>query len=142
MITMLYQRDHTVRWIHLNQEHPKNLKPSWYGHSVGHYEGDTLVIDTIGMNDLTGVDRFNTPHTTALHVTERYRMVENGLALRVDVTVEDPGAFTMPWHARAHYRRQALGATGTIEEIVCAENNYDILTRKEFPIPRDDSPDF
>ena len=139
MITMIYQRDHTVRWVHLNQEHPKDLKPSWYGHSVGHYEGDTLVIDTIGMNDLTGVDRFNTPHTKELHVVERYTMVDNGQALRVHVTVEDPGAFNSTWYAQATYRRQRHEP---IAEIVCAENNYDILTRAEFPIPKDETPDF
>jgi hypothetical protein len=139
MITMIYQRDHTVRWVYLNEEHPKDLKPSWYGHSVGHYEGDTLVIDTVGMNDLTGVDRFNTQHTTQLHVVERYTMINEGQALRVDVTVEDPGAFNSTWYAQATYRRQPHEP---IDEIVCAENNYDILTRTEFPIPKDETPDF
>jgi hypothetical protein len=139
MITIIYQRDHTVRWVYLNEEHPKDLKPSWYGHSVGHYEGDTLVIDTIGMNDLTGIDRFNTQHTTQLHVVERYRMVQDGQALRVDITVEDPGAFNSTWYAQATYRRQPHEL---INEIVCAENNYDILTRTEFPIPKDETPDF
>jgi hypothetical protein len=139
MVTMLYQRDHMVRRISLNGKHPERLTPSWYGHSIGHYEGDTLVIDTVGMNDKTGLDRFNTPHTTQLHVVERYRMIENGQALRVNVTVEDPGAFNAIWHAQATYRRMPAG---TIEEIVCAENNFDILTKKEFPVPRDETADF
>src|SRR5690348_4764509 len=82
-VTILYQRDHMVRRVYLNEKHPAKLTPSWYGHSIGHYEGDTLVIDTVGMNDKTGVDRFNTQHTTQLHVIERYRMIENGQALRV-----------------------------------------------------------
>jgi hypothetical protein len=139
MITIIYQRDHTVRWVYLNEKHPENLKPSWYGHSVGHYEGDELVIDTVGLNDQTGVDRFNTQHTTQLHVIERYKMIDNGQNLRVEVTVEDPGAFNSTWYAQATYRRQPHEP---IDEIVCAENNYDILTRSEFPIPKDETPDF
>jgi hypothetical protein len=132
MVTILYQRDHMVRRVYLNEKHPANVKPSWYGHSIGHYEGDTLVIDTVGLNDKTGVDRFNTPHTTQMRVVERYRMIENGQALRVNITVEDPGAFNSIWHAQATYRRnQPVG----LEEIVCAENNRDIHTGKDYPIP-------
>lgn len=137
-VTILYQRDHTVRHVFMNRDHPADVTPSWYGHSIGHYEGDELVIDTIGMNDKTGVDRFNTQHTTQLHVVERYRVVEDGQALRVTVTVEDPGAFNVPWFAQATYRR----AGGPINEIVCAENNRDVTTGGDYPIPKDATPDF
>jgi hypothetical protein len=75
---MLHQHDNDVRRIHLNVPHSANVKPSWYGESVGHYEGDTLVVDTIGLNDKTFVDNFRTPHSDKLHVVERYRLVEGG----------------------------------------------------------------
>jgi len=77
-ITILYVFDHEVRHVRLNQAHPAKLTPSWFGDSVGHYEGDTLVIDTVGIKTgpYTMVDQFGTPHTPALHVIERYRLID------------------------------------------------------------------
>jgi hypothetical protein len=76
-ITFLYVFDHEVRHVRLNQTHPAQLTPSWFGDSVGHYEGDTLVIDTVGIKTgpYTMVDQFGTPHTEGLHVIERYRLI-------------------------------------------------------------------
>jgi hypothetical protein len=76
-ITFLYVFDHEVRYVRLNQTHPAQLTPSWFGDSVGHYEGDTLVIDTVGIKTgpYTMVDQFGTPHTEGLHVIERYRLI-------------------------------------------------------------------
>ena len=137
-VTILYQRDHQVRYVHLNQKHPEHVEPSWYGHSVGHYEGDTLVVDTIGLREGTGVDRFNTQHTEQLHVVERFRLIEDGQALRVNFVVEDPGAFTQPWYGQATYGARP----GPITEVVCAENNRDITAGIDglYPVPRDDGP--
>jgi len=77
-ITILYWADHQVRHVRLNQPHPAHVKPSWYGDSVGHYEGDTLVIDTVGVKvgPYSMVDMFGTPHTEALHAVERYRLLD------------------------------------------------------------------
>jgi hypothetical protein len=77
-ITILYVYDHEVRHVRLNQAHPAQLTPSWFGDSVGHYEGDTLVIDTVAIKTgpFTMVDQFGTPHTQALHVIERYRLID------------------------------------------------------------------
>jgi len=77
-VTILYVYDHEVRHVRLNQAHPAELTPSWFGDSVGHYEGDTLVIDTVGIKSgpYTMVDEFGTPHTQALHVIERYRLID------------------------------------------------------------------
>jgi hypothetical protein len=138
-VMILYQRDHQVRHVHLNEAHPVRTRLSWYGHSVGHYEGDTLVVDTIGMNDKTPVDIFGTPHTQALHVVERYRLIDNGGALEVVFTVEDPGAFTTPWTARMVYGRSNAEA---LSEEACAENNLDVVTKESYPIPTAASPDF
>ena len=76
-ITILYQRDHQVRHIYLNQNHSAKAKPSWYGESVGHFEGDTLVVDTTNFKThaMSMVDPFGTPHTDKLHVVERYRVI-------------------------------------------------------------------
>lgn len=83
-ITILYVYDHEVRHVRLNQAHPVQLTPSWFGDSVGHYEGDTLVIDTIGIKTgpLAMVDQFGTPHTQALHVVERYRLIDYEAAMK------------------------------------------------------------
>ena len=84
-ITMLYVFNHEVRQVRLNQIHPAQLTPSWFGDSVGHYEGDALVIDTVGIKTgpLTMVDQFGTPHTPALHVIERYRLIDYEAANRI-----------------------------------------------------------
>ena len=122
-ITIIYQRDHQIRQVRLNRDHPQGVEPSWYGDSVGHYEGDTLMVDTIGqaVKPLSVVDGFGTPHTGKLHVVERYRVIRDarGKGLEVVFRVDDPGAFTMPWTGMVVYRP----ARGAWEEIVCAENN-------------------
>jgi hypothetical protein len=81
-ITILHWADHQVRHVRLNQPHPAHVEPSWYGDSVGHYEGDTLVIDTVGIKvgPYSMVDMFGTPHTGALHVVERYRLLDSEAA--------------------------------------------------------------
>ena len=77
-ITILYEQDHEVRHVRMNQPHPASVTPSWYGDSVGHYEGDTLVIDTVGtkVGPFAMVDMYGTPHSPALHVVERYRLID------------------------------------------------------------------
>jgi hypothetical protein len=110
-----------VRHVYLNVPLSTNPKLSWYGESVGHYEiGDTLVIDTIGMNDKSFVDNYLTPHSTQLHVVERFKMTEGGKTLEVLITVDDPGAFNMPWSAVQVYR---LRYRGDWDDDICAENN-------------------
>jgi hypothetical protein len=138
-VTIIYQRDHQVRNIYLNVPHSKNPKPSYYGESVGHFEGDTLVVDTIGLNDKTPIDLYSTPHSDQIHVVERYHAVEGGKTLQVDFTVDDPKAFNMPWSATVHYRQ----ARGSFDEIACAENNINVRTGKLYAgIPIAAKPDF
>src|SRR6266446_4306496 len=82
-VTILYAYDHQVRHVRMNQTHPAHVTPSWYGDSVGHYEGDTLVIDTVGVKadrPFAMVDMYGTPYTEALHVVERYRLVDYEVA--------------------------------------------------------------
>src|SRR5882762_1488137 len=95
-----------VRHVYLNVPHSRHPKISPYGESVGHYEGgDTLVVDTIGLSDDTYIDNYRTPHTTQLHVVERFTLTEGGKTLQVTIRVEDPGAFNMPWSARQTFHR-------------------------------------
>jgi hypothetical protein len=77
-VTILYVYDHEVRRVRMNAPHPAQVTPSWFGDSVGHYEGDTLVIDTVGIKigPFAMVDWYGTPHTAALHVVERYRLID------------------------------------------------------------------
>src|SRR5215510_9631157 len=96
-VVIIFSGDQQVRRVYLDVPHSKNPKPSWYGESVGHYEGDTLVIDTIVLNGKTFVDYFRTPHTEKLHVVERWRMVEDGNVLEAQFGVDDPDAFTQAW---------------------------------------------
>jgi hypothetical protein len=139
IVWMIWEFDSQVRRIYLNQPHSKNPKPGWFGESVGHYEGDTLVVDTIGLSDKAFIDFYRTPHTGKLHVIERYRMIDGGKSLEVNFTVDDPGAFNMVWSASQRYGRVQQRP---LIETICAENipryfSYDIP-----PIPEANKPDF
>ncbi len=123
-VLLINSGDTQVRRVYLNVSHSEHLKPSWYGESVGHYDGDELVVDTIGFNDRTFLDdSYNIPHTTQLHVIERFKPSEDGKTLQVSFTVDDPGAFNAPWSGIVRYRRAASAVRLT--EQPCAENNRD-----------------
>jgi len=165
-LTMIYEQDHEVRRVRMNQAHPKVVTPSWYGDSVGHYEGDTLVIDTIGQKSgpFAMLDLYGTPYSKSLHVVERYRLIDyedakdglerdkkenqqaavgidrnyKGKHLQVVFTVEDQDVFTMPWTATITYGR---GATDW-PEVVCAENPHEYYNNKDSEVPTAAKPDF
>ena len=129
-----------VRRIYLNVPHSANPKPSWYGESVGAYEnGDTLVVDTIGFNDKTFVDSYRTPHTTQLHVVERFKLIDGGNTLEVSFKVEDPGAFNAPWTGT---RNRTRVKNGPLDENICAEDHENYLNLDFEPIPTATRPDF
>jgi hypothetical protein len=133
-----------VRHIYLNIPHTAHPKISPYGESVGHYEGDTLVVDTVGLSDDTYIDNYRTPHTTQEHVIERYKLADGGNALQVDIRVDDPGAFNMAWSARQTYRRgQPLESlNGQLLEAICSENNEVLVDATVASTPKADKPDF
>src|SRR5262249_44408696 len=133
-VWMVFESDQQVRRVYMNVPHSANPKPSWYGESVGHYEGDTLVVDTIGLNTRTVVDVYRTQHTDKLHVMERWKLVDGGKGMEVVFTVEDPGAFYKPWTGMRRYRR----ADYQPEEIVCAEGNFLLF---DYGVPKADKPD-
>jgi hypothetical protein len=127
-VTIIWQRDQIARHVYLNASHSANPKPSWNGESVGHYEGDTLVVDTIGQTTNTFADLYRTPHSDKMHVIERFRMIDGGKKLQVEMTIEDPVAFVKPWKGtkiweKVTTQRTADGnVTGTFaEEIRCMD---------------------
>jgi len=170
-VTFVYQHDDDFREVRLNQRHPATVIPSVHGDSVGHYEGDTLVVDTIGvkLGPYRYIDRFGTPYTQALHVVERYRLLDyeatkealelaakewpgagsvdpnyRGKGMQLEFTVEDEGVFTMPWSATITYGRDAKQDW---DERVCAENvQHDYEARfysdRNAHLPTADKPDF
>ena len=127
--------DAQVRRVYLDVPHSANPQPSWYGESVGHYEGDTLVIDTIGLNAKTFVDAYRTPHTEKLHVVERWRMLDDRKAMEVTFTVEDPDTYYEPWSGMRRYRR----VEQQFHEEICAEGNRNLF---DYKIPVASKPDF
>jgi hypothetical protein len=138
-VVMIWMQDHQMRHVYLNQPHSAKPSPTWFGESIGHYEGDTLVVDTVGLSAKTFVDNYFTPHTEQLHVIERFHMIDEGKTLEVNVHVEDPGAFTTPWNAIQRYRRMDQSA---MVEVVCAENNGDHFHQDIGPTPIAEKPDF
>jgi hypothetical protein len=138
-IMMLLEDNAQWRRVAMNQPHSEEPPPSWYGESVGHYEGDTLVIDTVGFNDQTLIDNYRTPHSTELHIVERIRMIDGGSQLEVTIEVEDPIAFTQPWKAVRRFRRVE---GQPLLEVACAENNERYFDFDVLPLPEDNTPDF
>ena len=126
------------RHIYLDVPHSANPKPSWYGESVGHYEGDTLVVDTIGQSTRTFLDVYRTPHSEKLHVVERWRTIDGGKGLELKITVDDPDAFNQPWSAIV--RDQRSDEPFNTEEI-CAESNEN-FGLFDFHTPVAAKPDF
>ena len=166
-ILILYQNDHQHRRIFLNEAHPARVTPSWYGHSVGHFEGDTLVVDTVGIKvgPFSMIDRFGTPYSENLHLVERFALIDiesanaamglnerlngrlenasadpndTGKALQIQFTVEDPDVFTAPWSASVTYRRNIDAWV----ENVCAENLHNYGVAPDPKVPVADRPDF
>jgi len=168
IVTLVYANpQHDVRRIRLNASHSKPLTPSWYGDSVGHYESDTLVVDTVGVKTdrpYAMQDLFGTPYTDKLHIVERYRLRDyedvkdaiernkkenwmfigdvwsqhRGKFLQVQVTVEDDGVFTAPFTATLTY----VPNPGPLEESICAENTHEYYSNKDSDVPKADKPDF
>jgi hypothetical protein len=168
-VVIIYTLPNTeVRQVRLNDHHPEPLTPSWYGDSVGHYEGDTLVIDTVGVKTdrpYAMIDLFGTPYTKSLHIVERYRLRDyddvkdaiernkkenwllngdvfsnhRGKFLQLHLTIEDEGVFTTPWTSTLTY----VPGPELLPEAVCAENLHQYYyDRRDVDAPRADKPDF
>ncbi len=112
---------HTYRTVYMDgRTHPANLTPSYYGHSIGWWDGDTLVIDSTGFNEGFWLERRGLPHTDRLHTIERFTRTDSD-TIRYEVTIDDPGAYTAPWTGGFNLRWEA----GTeLFEDVCQQANY------------------
>ena len=124
-LVMLFEDDMpSHRTVYLDgRGHPKDPNPDWMGHSIGHWEGDTLVLDTIGFNDKSWLDNVGHPHTERLHVTERIRRPDFG-HLEIEFTIDDPGAYSKPWIIE---RVADLDTRDEIGEYVCTEGERDAV---------------
>ena len=137
-----------VRRVYMNVPHGENLGYSWYGESIGHYEGgNTLVVDTVGLDDKGPIDRYNIPHTRALHVVERHIIDPQRTELRVEMTIDDPGAFKEPWRGMMVYgpaTERGSDEPASWEEYVCNENSteYFIPEDQLVPVPSATRRDF
>jgi hypothetical protein len=134
-VVIVEEQSQNRRQIYLNVPHSANVKPSWFGESVGRYEGDSLVVDTIGVDARTIVDTFRTPHTEKLHIVERWHLIEGGNMLEVNITVDDPDTFHRPWRTYQRYQRSQR----PLAEDICAENNTNLF---DYHMPVAFKPDF
>ena len=173
-ITVLYLIDHQVRHVRMNKPHPARVTPSLMGDSVGHYEGDTLVIDTVGIKPgrFAMIDMFGTPHSPALHVVERYRLIDNE-AMKQAAERDERENQRLPDYTndvgiavdRDDYKGKGLQMEFTVEdpgvfttfwkstltyrrgatewrEHVCAENMHEYYNNKDVDVPTANRPDF
>ncbi len=122
-ITIVFRDDQQVRHIYMNESHTGPIQRGWYGESVGYFEGDTLVVDTIGFHEKPQamIDQNGTPVTEGLHITEWFRVLDDGNRLQVEVTVDDPKVFKKAWSTMHEFE----AAEGVVDEYRCAENNRD-----------------
>ena len=173
-ITIIYAVDHQVRRVRMNAQHPAQLTPSWYGDSVGHYDGDTLVIDTVGVKigPFAMIDWYGTPHSPALHVVERYRLLDyeaakDGLErdARENYGPRNPESAIEPYNMDPNYRGKYLQLSITVEdrgvfttpwsatvtygrplgewlENVCADNPRKYGTEQDAQVPTAEMADF
>jgi|SRR6185312_17163773 len=124
LLVMLFEDDiPSHRQVFLDgRGHPKDMDPKWMGHSVGHWEGDTLVIDTVGFDDRSWLTAQGHPHTEKMHVVERFRRPDLG-HLEIEFTIDDPATYSTPWIIR---RVADLDIKDDVGEYVCTENNKDV----------------
>ena len=119
-VIMLFEYQSLIRQIFTDgRSHPADIEPTYMGNAIGHFDGDALVIDTIGFNEGTWLDPMGLPHSDQLHVSERLRRVDHD-TLVDDYTIDDPKAYTKPWTAQKTFK---LKPDWQIKEYVCAENN-------------------
>ncbi len=116
-ITLLFEELHLHRMIYLNEKHPADVEPGFLGHSVGHWEGDTLVVDTVGLTERTLIDFTGMPHSADLHLIEHIRKTDPQ-TLEDLITVDDPKTFSKPWTTRMRYR----ASSERLQEYFCDNN--------------------
>ena len=138
-VWMIWQRDHMVRRVYMTDKHSDNVKPSWFGESIGRYENGEFVVDTIGLSTKNSyIDNLRTPHSEKEHVIERLKLSADDNSLEAYVVVEDSDTFNEPLHMVQRWRK----VKNQLLETVCAENNEDVFHQNLFPLPEATTPDF
>lgn len=124
-ITLIHEAHHMPHFIYLGEKlpDPKTLDNNYMGFSVGNWDGDTLVIDSTGFNDITTIDKAGIPHSEKMSLQERVRLLDGGQVLEDVITVTDPETFTKPWSTRVTFRRQPNDYW--LKEFVCTDKNPD-----------------
>ena len=127
VLVMLYEAYHSYRQIFTDgRTFPSVLEPAWFGYSAGRWEGDTLVVDTVGINEKTWLDDSGHPHSEALHIIERFRRIDFG-HMNVQLTIDDPKAYLKPW--TVSFGWELLPDTDLLDW-VCENNKYfDVIPR-------------
>jgi hypothetical protein len=118
-ILLLFEYDHTIRQIFMDgRKHPDDVTPTYMGHSIGKWDGDTLVVDTVGFNEKTWLDRDGHPHSDQLHVIERFHRIDRD-NMTIDINMEDPKALAKPWKSQLNFQ---LKPGWDIMELACTDN--------------------
>jgi hypothetical protein len=121
-LALLFEQNTWFHVVAMGRDHPKDLEPTWFGDSVGKWDGDTLVIDTIGFNGRTRLDTLGHPNSDQMHVIERYQYTDPD-HIAYEVTVDDPKTYTKPWKNSRTFTRMKPGQE--LIEYSCEENNRD-----------------
>ena len=121
-VALLYEQNTWFHVIPIGKQHHQGATPTWFGDSVGHWEGDTFVVDTVNFNGRTRLDTIGHPHSDALHVIERFTRTD-GKHIAYEVTIDDPKTFTKTW---TNQRIFTLRPDWEIMEYSCEENNKDL----------------
>jgi hypothetical protein len=120
MVLLLYERDHGVRRVYLDgRGHPDGYPITWMGHSIGRYDGNTLVVDTVGIHEQTWIDHLGHPHSEALRVVERFRLQDQD-TIQIDFTFDDPKTYTRPWPGKKLFKRAPPGFD-ILEDVQCED---------------------
>jgi hypothetical protein len=129
-VLMFFEHERVWRQIWTDgRSHPKDLEPTWMGDSIGKWEGDTFVVDTVGLNDKSWLDSFGHPHSEELHVVERYRR-PNPNSLTLQYTVDDPKAYTKAWESDTKIYTLLRNEKAVMEELFCIPEEEEAFTRK------------
>ena len=122
-VALLFEQNTWFHVIYLNRDHPNNLEPTWFGNSVAHWDGDTLVVDTTGFNGRTRLDTLGHPHSDQLRLIERYTLTDPS-HIAYEMTIDDPKTYTRPWKNTRVFTRMKPGEE--LIEYSCEENNTDL----------------
>jgi hypothetical protein len=127
---MFFEREHAWRQIWTDgRDHPKDPESSWMGDSIGRWDGDTFVIDSIGFNDKGWLDFYGDPHSDELHVVERYRRVDRD-TLNLQLIIDDPKAYTKTWVGDTKIFKLLTGKEAAMEELFCVSSEEKAFTRR------------